>query len=218
LLALAVGLSQPLLASGGSTQPRSQPAEEEPVLTPEQEAVEHYNSGIALRDRAWKMQEKMEASTTDKDREKLAKKITGSYRRALREFQSAVDKNDGMFQAHSEIGYCLRKLGDYDASLAAYNRALGIEPRYAEAIEYRGETFLALNRIDDAKHAYMELFGGARAHADKLLEAMDQWLAQRSASGDVDSGTVEAFAGWVAERQEIAGQTKSVSQLKTHDW
>ena len=33
-----------------------------------------------------------------------------------------------------------------------------------------------------------------------------------------NGGADEAFSSWVTERAEIAGQTKSVSQLKDADW
>ena len=66
----------------------------------------------------------------------------------------------------------------------AYDKALSLRPSYPEAIEYRGEAYLALNRVDDAKQAYLDLFAGNRKLADQLLVAMKSWVAEkRSASG-----------------------------------
>jgi superkiller protein 3 len=115
-----------------------------------------------------------------------------------------------MFEAHSDLGYCLRKQGDFEAALAAYDRALEIQPKYAEAIEYRAEAYLGLNRLDEAKQAYMTLFKGQSDQASALLEAMQHWADE--------NGEDEAFSAWVVERTEIAGQTKSVSQLRDADW
>ena len=63
--------------------------------------------------------------------------------------------------------------------MAAYNQALEIQPDYAEAIEYRAEAFLGLNRLDEVKEAYMQLFREDRERADELMSAMQQWVDQR---------------------------------------
>ncbi len=103
--------------------------------------------------------------------------------------------------------------------MQAYDYALSLEPSYAEAIEYRAEAYLGLNRIEEAKQAYVELFGHDRAKADELLDAMKQWVQKRREQPDgLDGAVVDGFAGWVSEREEIAGQTASVSQLKEHSW
>ena len=218
LAVLLIAGTTSAFAAGSKTSPSPEPQEQ--TLTPEQEAVEHYNSGISLRERAWKLTEKLETATEDKQRAKLESKIAKSYKRASQEFRTATQKNSRMYSAYSELGYCLRKLGDYRASLEAYDTALSIEPRYAEAVEYRAEAYLGLNRLDEAKEAYMQLFGGARPLADKLLEAMQSWVAETRANGGdgVDPNRLEEFAGWVAERSELAAQTESISQLQKHDW
>jgi len=180
------------------------------TLTPEQLAVQAYNMGIGSRDKAWKLEKKMAESTDPAAQKKLGKKIAKSYRSAASAFERATESNPMMFEAHSDLGYCLRKQGDFEAALAAYDRALEIQPKYAEAIEYRAEAYLGLNRIDDAKQAYMMLFKGQSDQASALLEAMQHWADE--------NGEDEAFSAWVVERTEIAGQTKSVSQLRDADW
>ena len=119
-----------------------------------------------------------------------------------------------MFEAHSDLGYCLRRLGNYEKSLKHYNIALEINPTYAEAIEYRGEAYLGLNRVDDAKEAYMTLFKGNSDQAPDLLKAFHAYVEKQQAAGN----NVEELAAWVAERTEIAGQTKTMSQLKDSRW
>jgi tetratricopeptide (TPR) repeat protein len=186
----------------------------------EQVAVEHYNGGIAHRDVAWALEKRLAGATDDASRAKLQKKIRKEYLKAADEFQEAVNRNVGMFQAHSDLGYALRKTGDYESSLASYDRALAIEPDYSLAVEYRGETYLALNRTGEAKDAYLTLFSADRAQADKLLLAMKAWVEQRSSDpGEgIEAGAVESFGSWVVDREEIAEQTAPVSQLQDHDW
>ena len=207
------------MAGGGSAKDAisSRTTEPEQALTPEQQAIEHYNSGISHRDRAWRLEKKLEAAA-DKARAKLEKKLRNSYRAAKAEFERAIRYVPTMYEAHSDLGYCLRKLGDYEASLEAYGRALDIQPGYAEAIEYRAEAYLGLNRIEDAKAAYIQLFGNAREQADKLLEAMGRFVEDDDAAKNLAPAEFEAFARWVNERREIAGQTRPVSQLRKHDW
>ena len=53
--------------------------------------------------------------------------------------------------AWARLGYAHRKLRNYDKSLAAYDRALARNPRNRAALEYLGEAYVELNRIEDAK-------------------------------------------------------------------
>ena len=62
-------------------------------------------------------------------------------------------------------------------------RVVELSPGYAEAIEYRAETYLGLGRLDDAKRAYLTLFAGGSDRAGELLVAMREWLDE----GDRDS-------------------------------
>ena len=67
-----------------------------------------------------------------------------------------------------------------------------------------------MNRIDDAKQAYMDLFNSDRSLADQLLIAMKEWLQSRRAAGELSTETIEAFANWVAQREQIAARTASL--------
>jgi len=220
VLLVAVSLTGVAFAGGGASKMKEEKAPSQgAAVSPEQQAVQFYNIGIASRDKAWKLEKKLAAATDEKEKGKLGNKIAKSFRGAAASFERAVSKNPMMFEAHSDLGYCLRKQGDFEAALAAYDQALSIQPRYAEAIEYRAEAYLALNRLDDAKQAYMDLFKGQSDQAPSLLEAMQRWVAERSEDPmGAPAEQVEAFSTWVAERTEIAGSAKSVSQLKDADW
>ena len=52
--------------------------------------------------------------------------------------------------AQALTGYAYRKLGDYDRSLAHYDRALALNPHNMNALEYLGEAYLELDRPEDA--------------------------------------------------------------------
>ena len=121
--------------------------------------------------------------------------------------------NPSMHEAWNYLGYTNRKLGKYDAALAAYDRALALKPGYAEAIEYRGHAYLGLNRLGEAKDAYLSLFGSNRKLAAQLLAGMQAWVGEhRDNPGGVDGASLEAFASWVSERSSIAGQTAGLTR------
>lgn len=217
VLVLVLALTGLIHAAGGTKKLTEEKAPmDTPTLSPQERAIQAYNMGIASRDKAWKLEEKQAASSNAAEQEKLGKKIDKAYRNAAASFERAIEGNPLMFEAHSDLGYCLRKQGDYEASLVAYDRALEIQPRYAEAIEYRAEAYLALNRLDEAKAAYMELFKGQSDQAPALLDAMQKWVS--APPKGATSEQIESFSAWVAERAEIAAQTKSVSELKDADW
>jgi tetratricopeptide (TPR) repeat protein len=117
-----------------------------------------------------------------------------------------------MPEAWNYVGYTNRHLGNYDAALSAYEQALNLKPGYPDALEYRGEAFLGLNRIADAKQAYLDLFAGNRQLADKLLVAMRGWLDGQKASASADATAVGEFDKWIQERSTIAGQTAALTR------
>jgi hypothetical protein len=79
---------------------------------------------------------------------------------------------------------------------------------FPEAIEYRAEAYLALNRLDDARQAYLDLFGVDRKQADILMTAMKSWVSARHTEpAGVSPDALAAFEKWIGERDGIAKQT-----------
>ena len=197
-----------LQAAGSSSKP--QPPE---AVTPEQQATVDYNEGLEHRDRAWELEEEAAAAMGEKAEKKMAK-ARKSYEKAIRSFRAAVRQKPDFHEAWSSLGYALRKTGDYEGSLAAYDRALTLDASYVEAIEYRGEAYLGLNRIEDAKDAYMQLFRMDRERAAELMTAMKSWLNERREdAGGVSTETIEGFATWVEERSELVAQLGVIASV-----
>jgi len=190
------------LASGGATRV---PDASSPPESPEQNAEKHYNQGLEHRDKAWELEKRAEQAQ-GAEAEKLTKKAQKEYAKAVKSQRNAVTANPRMYQAHSSLGYALRKTGEFDESIEAYDMALKLSPGYTEAIEYRAEAHLALDRLEDAKSAYLVLLRDDPARADELMAAMKKWLARsRSGSSSVSEDEVEAFATWVEERAAVSG-------------
>lgn len=209
---LVFGIAAALLAwgaahaSGGSPIRQQQDQPPPPVMTPEQMAIEHYNAGLAFRDKAWKLEKELSAADSDAERQKIQAKIGKQLDRAREEFESAVKNNPAFHEAWSDLGYVLRKVGRYEDALDSYDQALQLDATYTPAIEYRAEAYLGLNQIEPAKSAYVDLVSKDRKRANQLFAAMQKWIeARRTDAGGVDTETIDAFAAWVAERAAGVG-------------
>ena len=137
------------------------------------------------------------------------------YEAALKDFQTAISLAPDNYRAHAGAGYAHRKLGDYTRALDSYERALAIAPGFTAAIEYRAEAYLALNRLEEAKHAYMQLFVNDRTASHVLMNAMKAWLGAPRAG--VDEATFSAFASWVKERDALAAAVVNLGH-NSPDW
>lgn len=203
-------------AAGGSSA--GVPTTPEVEESPEQNATRHYNMGLKARDKAWELEEKAAAESGEKA-EKLARKAQKEYERAIKYQRNAVTANPRMHQAYSSLGYALRKTGEFDESIKAYDKALSLSPGYTEAIEYRAEAYLALNRLEEAKEAYLILIRNDQARADELMTAMKKWLAETDGRSEaVSTAELEAFASWVEERADVAGLAAMLASTSTRDW
>src|SRR5690606_642457 len=97
------------------------------------------------------------------------------------------------------LGFTSRKLGDYQESLSAYEKALALSPDYPEAIEYRAELFLLTGRLADTKESYATLLKLDAAYAGTLKTAMQDFLkAGKAFPASVTAKEREDFTKWVA--------------------
>jgi tetratricopeptide (TPR) repeat protein len=208
--AVAAVLSGALLAFNVAQIARAVPPDTGATFTNPQ-AQGSLEAGVA----ALKGAQALEAqnSGTASQAQDMAPALRDAYTRARAAFQDAAQSDPTMAEAWNGLGYSQRKLGDYDTALASYGRALTLKPGYPEATEYRGEAYLALNRIDDAKQAYLDLFATHRALADTLMNAMKKWIAAQK-SGATKASAVD-LSKWIDERAKIAAQTASLTREDT---
>jgi tetratricopeptide (TPR) repeat protein len=202
-LALLITASTLSAARSGAPAPKQ--------MTPQDTAVSFYQNGERRLDKAAKLAAEIKASDAQ-GASKLQGKLDKTLEGAVADFQRAVKNDPNMYSAYSEMGFALRKLGRYEESLAAYDTALDKEPGFTPAIEYRAEAHLALNRIEDARKAYLTLFSGDRPRADLLLAAMKNWVAERRANpAGVDAAQIDTFAQWVSQRESVHAQAPAVA-------
>lgn len=202
-----------VLAAGGGSMPSGpSTANFEPrELPPEEKAKQSYNAGIKSIKKAKDYEADAAKASTPEKKAKATDKANRAYNNALEQFTDAVSNKAEMVEAWNYIGFANRHLGAYAESLEAYDHALSLNPKYFEAVEYRGEAYLGLNRIDDAKTAYMDLYRDARPLSDQLLVAMQTWVAERRQDGKgLAAAQIDAFEQWLSERSTIAKQTASL--------
>ena len=178
-------------------------------------ATSVYNIGMRSVKKAQKYEAEAAKASTPEKIAKAHEKAQKSYRESLASFIDAVTAQPGMYQAWINLGFADRHLGNYCDALSAYDRALEINPNHLDIIEYRGEAYLGLNRIEEAKGAYMALFRNSRPLADELMVAMHHWvdLRRQDAQG-LPAAEVDAFAKWLDWCAGIAAQTASQSSVK----
>jgi tetratricopeptide (TPR) repeat protein len=161
--------------------------------SPDAVATDALNSGLKRLEQA------------DRLELKNPKQARKEYEAALKDFQAAAAAAPDNYRAHNGAGYSLRKLGRYPLALESYERALKLAPTSSEAIEYRAEAYLGLNRLEDTKQAYMHLFVHDRSASHVLMKAMKAWIErQRTQPAGVEPAAVDAFATWVGERDTLA--------------
>lgn len=82
---------------------------------------------------------------------------SGKYDRALQLLEKLVQSEPGNANAWNYLGFSHRKLEHYDSALAAYGKALKIDPRHRGAHEYLGELYLMTGDIAKAEEQLRKL-------------------------------------------------------------
>lgn len=182
---LAAGLPSDASAMGSKPSRKSRQAKKRA------QAQEKYNAALALNDQA------RDLASTPGQMAKVLKLLA----EAEPKLEEAVELDPNLYAAWSELGYAQRTLGNAHGALASYEKALALRPDYAPAIEYRGEAYLQLGRLEDAKQAYLFLFGRDQGAANKLAGHMVEFLQRPRRASDEE---VADFRAWLEARNELA--------------
>ncbi len=181
------------------------------VDKPDAAASKAYKAGIKSLNKA-REYEAAAANAPNEDKKNAAlEKQNDSYGRALDQFTEALSNKGDMYEAWNNVGYIHLRLGAYAEAVDDYNHTLALKPDLMEAIEHRAEAYVAIDRLDDAQIAYMDLFNHDRALADQLMVPMQQWvIAHRSDPKGMRVADIDAFDKWVQARDGIAKQAASL--------
>jgi tetratricopeptide (TPR) repeat protein len=193
------GMGQP----SGETQ--STPA----VDKPDAAATKAYAAGKKSLAKAKDFESAAAGAQNPDKKSKSLEKMGDAYNRALDQFTEALSNKGDMYDAWNEVGYIHLRLGAYAESIDDYNHTLALKPDLYEAAFHRGEAYLAIDRLENAKSAYLDLFNHARPLADQLMVSMQNWLTKhRADSNGMRAADVDAFDKWLQEQG--AKQTASL--------
>lgn len=170
---------------------------EETSTDPKVIARNSYNKGHEAVQSAAKLE--MEAATMPSFASQYAETAKARLRTARDNFRKAAEADPEMKEAWNMLGFTSRKLGDYNESLSAYEKALALAPDYPEAIEYRAELFLLTGRLAETKEAYAKLEKMDGAYAATLKSAIQDHLKSgKSFPASVSAKDQEDFTKWAA--------------------
>ena len=79
------------------------------------------------------------------------------YSLAISELNAVLSKKPEHADAWNLLGYSSRKSGDFETAETAYKRALEIDPKHTQAMEYMGEMYLTLNQPAKAEELLARL-------------------------------------------------------------
>jgi tetratricopeptide (TPR) repeat protein len=143
--------------------------------------------------------EKAGAGRTGEDALRTREAVKAGLTTARDKFRIAVGADPNMKEGWNMLGYTSRKLGNYEESLQAYDKALALAPDYPEAIEYRAELFLLTGRLGDVKEAYASLLKSSPSYAGVLKTSMQDWLKSKTSAPSVSDAQRAEFAAWVSK-------------------
>lgn len=96
------------------------------------------------------------------------------WAKAAAAFRSAVKLNPRYAEAWNGLGFALRNQGQYPDSIKAYEEALRLRSDFPEALEYLGEAYVRVRRIDDARRVLERLKPLDPKRAAELAEVIEK--------------------------------------------
>ena len=106
----------------------------------------------------------------------------GDYQRALALLQRVVQAQPRNADAWNYVGFSHRKLRQFELSLAAYQKALAINPGHRGANEYLGELYLLTGEPEKAQARLAKLQSvcpGGCAEYDDLKKAIEAYRSAK---------------------------------------
>ena len=104
-----------------------------------------------------------------------------NYQDAYDQLTAGIGGDPKNADLHNLLGFSARKIGLYAESEQHYTKALSIDPKHKQALEYMGELYLTLGQIDDAEKLRARLDDVCWLGCDELDDldqAIQDWKAK----------------------------------------
>ena len=124
-------------------------------------------------------------------------------------------RNPKDYKAANELGYVLRKQGEYEQAIGSYNYALQLYPEFDQAIEYRAEAFVAIGYYTEAKKAYMQLFRSNSELAEELMVSMRKWRDALDSGPQGPNARTRDFLEWLKSRENVSAFGEAVESTSS---
>ncbi|SRR5579859_433111 len=197
---------------GGGRAPQSEIPSVPIEVKPDRAAAKAYAAGTKSMLKAHELEDVIAKASDPDKKAKAVSKLEDTYARALDQFTEVLRNKNDMYDAWNQIGYVHLRFGAFRESIDDYNHALALKPDLLEATQHRGEAYLGIDHLDEAKAVYMDLFFHARPMADQLMVGMQAWVqSHRAAPNGMRVADIDAFDKWVQEREGIAKTTASAN-------
>jgi cytochrome c-type biogenesis protein CcmH/NrfG len=89
-------------------------------------------------------------------------------------YRDALRLDPSMPEGWNGLGFALRNQKKYPESIAAYEEALTRRPKYAQALEYLGEAYVQMGRLDEARAIHTRLQPLDAREARELAKAIEK--------------------------------------------
>ena len=110
--------------------------------------------------------------------EGIALSNAGDWQGAEGKYRAAIRADRKIPEAWNGLGHALKMQRRYDGALLAYDQALKLRPNYPQALEYLGETYVELGRLDDARDVLARLAKLDGGLADRLAKSIQGETSQ----------------------------------------
>lgn len=175
LVALVLTTGQPRAFGSKEKSPDQQASDSK------KQAIAAYNDGVKHMESARKIGQKGDSIYAYNYRATSDAKAKKEFQKATEDFESAIALNPRMPEAYNNLGYSYRKLGNLDKSLAAYAMAIELDTYFAQAREYRGETYLAMGDLPKAQDELNFLKQMKSQYADTLAKSIEVFQLEKFA-------------------------------------
>jgi tetratricopeptide (TPR) repeat protein len=80
----------------------------------------------------------------------------GHYQDAERWLLHAIESNPGQARNWNDLGEAMRHMGKAEDAIAAYRKAIILQPEFVEALNNLGVALAGQGQIEEAKHCFLE--------------------------------------------------------------